>query len=122
MSRPAPVIRGIERPGDLMAMAGRMDLLIGMRLHALIFGAALGVPLAGLSYDPKVDALLAQLGGAGPQEVSELDTDALVNAFASAWEERAPEAARLKAAAARLRETALDTARHAGAFLERTGA
>lgn len=43
-----------------MALIANMDLVIGMRLHALVFSASQGVPFAGISYDPKIDAFLQQ--------------------------------------------------------------
>lgn len=33
-----------------------------MRLHALIFAAGQGIPLAGVVYDPKVSAFLRYIG------------------------------------------------------------
>jgi polysaccharide pyruvyl transferase CsaB len=50
-------------PREIMRVAGNCDLMIGMRLHALIFAAAQGVPCVAVSYDPKVKSL-AQLIGA----------------------------------------------------------
>lgn len=41
-----------------IALISHLDLMIGMRLHSLIFSAASGIPFAGISYDPKIDAFL----------------------------------------------------------------
>lgn len=49
-------------PKELLWLSGKMDLIFGMRLHALIFGAKMGVPLVGLIYDPKVKNFLKRVG------------------------------------------------------------
>lgn len=49
-------------PSALAACIARADLLVSMRLHALIFGAAAGVPSLALSYVPKVRSLMRLLG------------------------------------------------------------
>ena len=38
----------------------RLDLLVGMRLHSLILALKSGVPVVGLSYDPKVRSVLRE--------------------------------------------------------------
>jgi N-acetylglucosaminyldiphosphoundecaprenol N-acetyl-beta-D-mannosaminyltransferase len=39
-----------------------MDILVGMRLHSHVFAALTGVPMLGISYDPKVAIFLEGLG------------------------------------------------------------
>lgn len=48
-------------PQEMLWISGQMDIIYGMRLHALIFGAMMGVPLVGLIYDPKVEYFLQRV-------------------------------------------------------------
>jgi len=47
---------------DMLSVIGNMDLLVGVRLHSLIYAAIMGVPMAGISYDPKCTAFLRSVG------------------------------------------------------------
>ena len=49
------------RPKEMLALISQFDLLLGMRLHSLIFAALNQVPMLGLSYDPKVRAFMAAI-------------------------------------------------------------
>lgn len=49
----APFDASIE---EKIMMIGTSDLLVGMRLHALIFAALTNTPFVALSYDPKIDS------------------------------------------------------------------
>lgn len=90
-------------PRALLGLIGRLDLLVAMRLHALIFAAASEVPAVGLSYDPKVAALCEEAGQcwaplSAPHEVVELAVDA--------WERRDESAEARRTRAEQMRERA----------------
>ena len=48
--------------GTIIGALSRMEAVVSMRLHALIFAAGQGIPLAGVVYDPKVSAFLRYIG------------------------------------------------------------
>ena len=48
--------------GTIIGAFSRMEAVVSMRLHALIFAAGQGIPLAGVVYDPKVSAFLRYIG------------------------------------------------------------
>ncbi len=56
---------------DLLSIVGNLDLLIGVRLHALIFAAVMETPFIGVSYDPKIERFLESIG---EQPVGTLDS------------------------------------------------
>lgn len=59
----APIeILSNSNPLEIMGMIAQMDLIIGMRLHSLIFAANTNVPAIGISYDPKVDGFMEGVG------------------------------------------------------------
>jgi len=70
LSTPTPMhgIPGLELapahddPRKMLREAGACRLLVGMRLHALIYAANRRVPMLGISYDPKIDRFLAGIG------------------------------------------------------------
>lgn len=62
-----------EHPQDMLREVSRCSLLIGMRLHSLIYAASQNVPLLGVSYDPKIDHFLGRLGSVPVGTTSDLD-------------------------------------------------
>ena len=63
---------------EFLSVVGNFDLLIGMRLHALVFAALMHVPVLAVSYDPKVDAFVKAIGGALAGTVEGLNTEELL--------------------------------------------
>jgi polysaccharide pyruvyl transferase WcaK-like protein len=55
------LISGVTHPQQMLAQVSACQLLIGMRLHSLIYAASQLVPLIGISYDPKIDHFLHRL-------------------------------------------------------------
>lgn len=55
----------------------RMSAVVAMRLHALIFAAGQSVPLAGVSYDPKVAAFLDYIGMENYVDFPDVDPEGL---------------------------------------------
>ncbi len=56
------ILRGKPAPAQLLGVVGGAELILGMRLHTLIYAASMGTPAIGLIYDPKVEATMAYLG------------------------------------------------------------
>ncbi|MCX7781746.1 MAG: polysaccharide pyruvyl transferase CsaB, partial [Negativicutes bacterium] len=53
MRHKATVLQEEYTTSELLSLVGNLDILIGIRLHALIFAAVMHVPMIGVSYDPK---------------------------------------------------------------------
>ena len=47
---------------ELLALSGSVDVMIGVRLHALVFSALMETPCLGISYDPKILNFLHMIG------------------------------------------------------------
>lgn len=87
------------QPAELLAIIGRLDLLVAMRLHALIFATSQRVPAVGVSYDPKVASFCAT---AGQPHVRAEAPEALMSAVAECWQNRQARAVAREAAAMEL--------------------
>ena len=74
-----------ECASELIGFLAGAEFVIGMRLHAVIFASSAGVPVIGLSYDPKVDGMMNALGQ--PYSISLSDTDGIADGIAVAVED-----------------------------------
>lgn len=115
----AGAVAGSVVPDDLphlhQLLAGA-DLVIALRLHALLLAVAAGVPGVAISYDPKVTAL-AQMLDIPMLTLTDLaapeGSAALQTALQQAWQQRADTAKRLRDLATRWQGEALSALRAA---------
>lgn len=104
-------------PREMVAAVGMMDVLVGVRLHALIAAVSTGVPPVGLSYDPKIDALFRRIGVGHLLPLAGLQAGQLHQAVLAAWQSRGELRPRLLQLHTSLREDALRAADLAEALL-----
>lgn len=62
LKSPYHVIKERQSTETTIGLFSKMDLVLGVRLHSLIFSAGNGVPVIGMSYDIKVDGFLKYIG------------------------------------------------------------
>ncbi|HEY3204021.1 MAG TPA: polysaccharide pyruvyl transferase family protein [Thermoanaerobaculia bacterium] len=103
----AATLTELRHPAETAGLLAGCDLVLGMRLHSLIFAAAGGVPLVGLAYDPKVGSFFERVG-ASDMVIPLADVTArdLLNLMAQGLEKRDDRRLGLLGASAELRRLA----------------
>ncbi|MBI3161134.1 MAG: polysaccharide pyruvyl transferase CsaB, partial [Chloroflexi bacterium] len=73
-------------PQVLEGLIARCRMIVGMRLHSLIFAASVGVPSVALVYDPKVANLMKLLGlSKHALDLQTMNVDQIASALGNAW-------------------------------------
>jgi polysaccharide pyruvyl transferase CsaB len=106
-------------PLETQAVIAGCDIVVGMRLHANVLGAAMGVPSIALAYDPKVREFMRGLGCEDRVvDLDALEPDDLAGRVARLLAERESASAeiqrRVETLTASARSCALTAARLAG--------
>lgn len=83
------ILRENYTPEEIISITKNFDLIVGMRLHSLIMAAVARVPIVGLSYDPKVDRFLHQVGQIALISVNNLKAQTLLEMLIWTDEKRA---------------------------------
>jgi polysaccharide pyruvyl transferase CsaB len=98
MTEKAYILEKRYNPPQIMGIVGRLDLMLSMRLHTLIFAAVKNVPMLGIIYDPKVEYYLKvlEMPEAGDVRNSYLDADKITAAALDIFENMSSYKATLK--------------------------
>lgn len=116
----AHLLKGNYTPQELKGIFGRMDAVLGMRMHSLIMAAGMEVPVVGIDISPKFAPLFQALG----QEeyllpVEELTRDKLLHKIESVWRNRKQIKKRLSLRVRELEEQASATATFVSGLLRK---
>lgn len=113
--------RDEKQPQDMLREVSCCDMILGMRLHSLIYAANQRVPLLGISYDPKINHFLKRLGSEPVGSSESLDADTLKDQMlrllddAAAWKAEHGEQITV------LKQEAALPARHIAQYLRHRG-
>jgi polysaccharide pyruvyl transferase CsaB len=88
MSEQAILLKEEYTTTEMLSIVGNLDLLIGVRLHALIFAAVMQVPLLGVSYDPKIDRFLESMGAHHAGSLQSVTLETMVQRVEALWLEK----------------------------------
>ena len=74
----------------IIGMMQKMQLVVSMRLHTLIFASSVGTPLVALSYDPKVTGFMRYIGQKHCIDFADVTADALRSQIDAALTQQEP--------------------------------
>lgn len=63
---------------EMLAVISNFHIVIGMRLHMLIYAASCAVPVVAISYDPKISGFMEYAGQKRYVEAEDIDTEKLI--------------------------------------------
>ncbi len=95
-------------PTEMLWICGRLDCLVGTRMHSNIFALSSGVPVVAVAYQPKTSGIMEQLGlGEYVLPMEDLEPGRLLQLFESMLRDRDRIAAELQRRLPGIREQAL---------------
>ncbi|MCM3338712.1 polysaccharide pyruvyl transferase CsaB [Paenibacillus sp. MER TA 81-3] len=71
----------LEHPQAMLREVSQCRVLVGMRLHSLIYAASQEIPMLGISYDPKIDQFLHRLNLTAVGSTARLDASEAADAI-----------------------------------------
>jgi polysaccharide pyruvyl transferase CsaB len=88
MQEEAFLLEQIYTPLEMLEIFSELELLIGVRLHSLIFAAIHSVPFIALNYDPKIESFIREIGVNSRVNIDEIEEGVLKRICATVWNKR----------------------------------
>lgn len=88
MRNSSSVVKGMYTPDVLLGLTSRLELMVGMRLHSIIYAATQCTPLIGLVYEPKVGAFLKEIDQPSAGNTDKLDYNEICKQLDYVWDNR----------------------------------
>jgi len=104
----AHVLKGEYTAPELLALFGRFEFGIGMRLHFLVFAARQNVPFVSLPYASKVEGFIQEMDLPAPPALAGLSSGTLLAHIDRCWDHRASLRERIAAHMPKLQARALE--------------
>lgn len=105
---------------EIVGIVSLFDLMLAMRLHALIYASEAAVPAIGLSYDPKVSGFVKYIGVNATIQIDNFDEKEMVALAETITLNREEQKAVLEQKMAELKTKALENADMAMRLLEKS--
>lgn len=80
------VIKELMREETFLSVMANIDIMVSMRLHGLIFATVCNAYPIGISYDPKIQSLLEEMGRERAMEVEDINAEELISQIEYAME------------------------------------
>ncbi|MGI6226315.1 MAG: polysaccharide pyruvyl transferase CsaB [Peptococcales bacterium] len=121
MKEKAFILKENYTPSDTLSIYKAVDMVIGMRLHALIMAAVVEKPLISISYDPKVDRFMNLLGINEVLNINSLKSREILDLVQNTWENRSSFVENLQDRLLDLQKRAIQSAEKALEILKTRG-
>ncbi|MFH1677068.1 MAG: polysaccharide pyruvyl transferase CsaB [bacterium] len=112
------ILKERYRPSEILGLIGKCDIVVGMRLHSLIFSANRDVPFVPVSYDPKIDEFAGEFGMKPAAHVPLVGPERLSEAIEETFENKNRIKAKISQTATRLRGRTTDGFRALDEFFD----
>ena len=111
MKTGAFIIREKLEVDQIIKIISSLELLIGMRLHSLIYGASMQIPIIGIKYEQKVNGFLDYIGQKSAGDVNSLDYESFKKLLDEVWNNREKVKSQLTEILKEHKEKALENAK-----------